>query len=517
MQATLTDEQARVEAKARFQDTSITAGLPRPSVRVKRAVATGERQSGDTLNDVIADPVRRNKLIDDNNLLKGIVMTRDGPISSSRECIVRPDTLRAVVNNVSSIETTTVEAEFTKKVMESNYNSVSVKASAPYVTATAEYSESSTWKNDETQKSMYMSSRYLFPQGRIDFSAPGSGLDGVVKLSSGFTNAIQSALGKSSLTDKREALHNVFEEYGHVFRTKVKIGGVLSAHTQETFKRTESETEVKQDVKAGLEAAVKDWGGGVTAGHGNTSSTIITAQNRKLDTKYIVNGGDYTKIQKTDEWIASTDKSEFWRSIEVTEVVPLVDMLPDEVKLEVKQLLKPLLGKWVSVQKVDGTSQLPISIYRPKDPIPSGWFWLGHSADGSKALLVKPTLPYKAGRNPALTGAHAGEGMTDQPFVDLPRYQFLSTYFGGFVYNTPPGSLLKGLRPDMGLPGRYEMHGENISTSVYVTRPVSAVDPADKCLDLQSAIRVKLPGSGNPPKPTWALREDMVLFDSQEE
>ncbi|KIJ28240.1 hypothetical protein M422DRAFT_270470 [Sphaerobolus stellatus SS14] len=41
MQATLTDEQARVEAKARFQDTSITADLPRPSVRVKRAVATG--------------------------------------------------------------------------------------------------------------------------------------------------------------------------------------------------------------------------------------------------------------------------------------------------------------------------------------------------------------------------------------------------------------------------------------------------------------------------------------------
>ncbi|CAA7262065.1 unnamed protein product [Cyclocybe aegerita] len=517
MQSTLTDEQARAVAKARFQDSSITVDLPRATLRTKRAVASSERQSGDTLNDVIADPVRRNKLIDDNNLLKAIIMTRDGPIFSSRELIERPSTLRAVINNVATIETTTVEVEFTQKLMESNYNSVSVKASAPYVTATAEYSESSTWKNDETEKSMYVSSRYLFPQGRIDFSAPGSGFDDVVKLSSGFTNAIQSALGKSSLTDRREALHNVFEEYGHVFRTKTKIGGVLSAHTQETFKRTENETEVKQDVKAGLEVAVKDWGAGVTAGHGNTSSTITTAQNRKLETKYIVNGGDYTKIQNTAEWIASTDKSEFWRAIEVTEVVPVVDILPDEVRLEVKQLLRPLLGKWVGIERVDGTSQLPISIYRPKDPIPSGWFWIGQSADSSKALLVKPTLPYKAGRNPALTGAHPGEGMTDQPFVDLPQYQFLSTYFGGFVYNTPPGSLLRGLRPDLGLPGRYEMHGESISTAVYVTRPVSAVDPEDKCLDLQSVIRVKLPGSGNPPKPTWALRENMVLFDSKEE
>lgn len=58
-------------------------------------------------------------------------MTRDGPIVSSRELIERPSTLRAVVNTVASIETTTVEVEFTQKLMESNYNSVSVKASAP--------------------------------------------------------------------------------------------------------------------------------------------------------------------------------------------------------------------------------------------------------------------------------------------------------------------------------------------------------------------------------------------------
>ncbi|KAH8832148.1 erylysin B [Flagelloscypha sp. PMI_526] len=516
MQTTRTEERALAAAHARFQDDSTEAA--RPSLRAKRAVAaSSERQTGDTLNDVIADPVRRNKLIDDNNLLKGIIMTPDGPLSSSRECIERPDALHSVVNNVATIETTTVEVEFTQKLMESNYNSVSVKVSAPYVTATAEYSKTSTWKNDETQKSMYMSSRYLFPHGRIDFSPPGSGFDGAVKLSSGFTNAIQNAIGKSSLSDRREALYTVFEQYGHVFRTKVKIGGVLSAHTQETFKRTENETEVKQDVKASLEGAVKNWGGGVTVGHGNTSSTITTAQNRKLDTKYIVHGGDYTKIQKTEDWIASTDKSEYWRAIEVTEAVPLVDMLPDEVSSEVKLLLRPLLGKWVDVQQVEGTSQLPVAIYRPKDPIPSGWFWLGQSADGTRALIVKPTLPYKAGRNPALTGAHPGEGLTDQPFVDLPQYQFLSTYFGGFVYSTPPGSLLKGLRPDLGLPGYYESHGENISTAVYITRPVSAADPADKCLDLKSAIRVKLPGSGNPPKPTWALREDMVLFNSNEE
>lgn len=46
---------------------------------------------------------------------------------------------------------------------------------------------------------------------------------------------------------------------------------------------------MKQDVKAGLEGAVKGWGGGATAGHGNTQGTITTSQNRKLNVKYIVN------------------------------------------------------------------------------------------------------------------------------------------------------------------------------------------------------------------------------------
>ncbi|KAJ3492707.1 hypothetical protein NLJ89_g11178 [Agrocybe chaxingu] len=118
----------------------------------------------------------------------------------------------------------------------------------------------------------------------------------------------------------------------------------------------------------------------------------------------------------------------------------------------------------------------------------------GHSADGSKALLVKPTLPYKAGRNPALSGAHPGEGFTDQPFIDLPQYQFLSTHFGGNVYSTLPGSLLRGLRPDLGLPGHCEMYSETISTAVHVTHPIATDDTNDKCLDLQSVVRVKLPG-----------------------
>ena len=82
-----------------------------------------------------------------------------------------------------------------------------------------------------------MSSRYVFPQGRIEFKVSSAVLENV-QPSPQFLNAVDSAMAKSTLLEQREGLYEVFEEFGHVFRTKVQIGGVLSAHTGETFQRS---------------------------------------------------------------------------------------------------------------------------------------------------------------------------------------------------------------------------------------------------------------------------------------
>ena len=58
-------------------------------------------------------------------------MTAGGPQPSARELIVRPSTLNAIIDNRATIESTTVEAEFTQTLMEQNYNAVSVEVSAP--------------------------------------------------------------------------------------------------------------------------------------------------------------------------------------------------------------------------------------------------------------------------------------------------------------------------------------------------------------------------------------------------
>uniref|UniRef100_A0A0W0FQC7 Pleurotolysin B C-terminal domain-containing protein n=1 Tax=Moniliophthora roreri TaxID=221103 RepID=A0A0W0FQC7_MONRR len=239
----------------------------------------------------------------------------------------------------------------------------------------------------------------MFPQGQIDFTVSGSGFVDAVQLNPEFLSAIDSALDKSTPPEKRDALYNGFQEYGQVFRDKVQIGGVLSAHTMDTFSKTTHQ-------------------------------------------------------------------------------------------------------KFVDVERVPNTTQYPKDIYQPKDAIPSGWFWLGHTANATQALIVESTFPLKVGRNPCYDYRSRELCMTDQPTLDsdLAQYQFLSTYFGGGSYVTPPS--------------RWELYGDSIGTSIYVTWPAPPVDPDEECFDLQSVARVKLP-SGSPPKPRWALKS-VVWLDSGE-
>ena len=110
-------------------------------------------------------------------------------------------------------------------------------ASSHSASASGEYTEEESHKNTETHKTILVSSRYIFPQGRIDFSV-GSAVVDNVQPSPAFLDAIQSALAKSSHDEQRAGLYDVFDKFGNVFRTQLYMGGVLSAHTSETFSRS---------------------------------------------------------------------------------------------------------------------------------------------------------------------------------------------------------------------------------------------------------------------------------------
>ncbi|KAI0824467.1 hypothetical protein BC628DRAFT_1410894 [Trametes gibbosa] len=353
---------------------------------------------------------------------------------SAHELIARLSTLLYTVNQSANIHTTTL--------LESNYTSTSVKVSAPYITAS----------NTETTRTIMVSSRYLFPRGAIHFKPPG--IKGEIELSPNFVVAIDDALGKLTPTAQREALDVI-----------VQIGGVLSAHTMETFnRRVLPDLSVKKDIT----------GAGVTNGHGELQTTITTSEGRHLD------------ILDTNVWIASTDDSSFWRVIEVNEVVPVVDLLPEPQKTAVKRLLLPPLGSWVPVEQTPYMDNFLVKMYR---------------------LQNAPTLHRKSGRNYVIATGRNVPGPSNQPFATLPRYSFLSTYFIGLSLTFPLGAALAALRPGLVLEGDWKLS------------PKQHEGDEDECWKLQSCVQIKLPGSAtdDPPRPREAIRKNVIIFDSGDE
>ncbi|ESK91445.1 erylysin b [Moniliophthora roreri MCA 2997] len=172
---------------------------------------------------------------------------------------------------------------------------------------------------------------------------------------------------------------------------------------------------------------------------------------------------------------------------------------------------QPTHQKFVDVERVPNTTQYPKDIYQPKDAIPSGWFWLGHTANATQALIVEPTFPLKVGRNPCYDYRH---DRSANPRLGPCSISVPSDIFRWRVIRYASGSLFAALRPDLFLQSRWELYGDSIGTSIYVTWPAPPVDPDEECFDLQSVARVKLP-SGSPPKPRWALKS-VVWLDSGE-
>jgi hypothetical protein len=86
-----------------------------------------------------------------------------------------------------------------------------------------------------TQQTIYMSQRHCFSQGRVEFNAPGVGLSDNVELSPQFMEYIKAALKKTDSMERREELYKIFNTYGHIFRTRVSIGGVLAVSTFKTL------------------------------------------------------------------------------------------------------------------------------------------------------------------------------------------------------------------------------------------------------------------------------------------
>jgi hypothetical protein len=115
---------------------------------------------------------------------------------------------------------------------------------------------------------------------------------------------LDSALEYPDNNDKRRALAELFNTYGHVFAKKVTLGGLLVTTTSETTSSNEERLRVENSVSASLQAVVAGTGGGgasISAGETN-DKTQINKSGSSTKT-YNAIGGNTLFVTNIDKWI----------------------------------------------------------------------------------------------------------------------------------------------------------------------------------------------------------------------
>jgi hypothetical protein len=250
---------------------------------------------------------------------------------------------------------------------------------------------------------------------------------------------------------KTTALDKVFGVYGHVFQIEFDLGALMvkTSSTETSTEMTQEKWEqvVRSEVKAVVEKlpTVGELKGNLTKGRSiDDTSTKLDGDNQQT---FELRGGN-TRLSAS-AWIQTIADYQTWRIIKTSGVIPVVDILPDNLRKEVEAFTPkihkpttPLTGKWVEafehvINEKDEIDAKWLKVYRAEIGTTGDWFWLGQSLDRNKALMVKENQPGALGKIGKVIniwdnqGSYIPEGQSFWDFVpaEPEKYVSLGSYF----------------------------------------------------------------------------------------
>lgn len=129
-------------------------------------------------------------------------------------------------------------------------------------------------------------------------------------LSNRFIRDLEAALNLGNDEERRAALQALFEHYGHVFATRITLGGSIISSDIQIFRNHEQINSKKNDMAASVKVP---FFGGKAGGGGEKESTSRDRNDDARQSSKIL-GGNQTYAPKADEdpseqWVSSIQKN----------------------------------------------------------------------------------------------------------------------------------------------------------------------------------------------------------------
>ncbi|PVF99283.1 hypothetical protein CPB86DRAFT_814067 [Serendipita vermifera] len=336
------------------------------------------------------------QIIKDKRILHGVVMGTQGAQDDSGPkpadyplVDYNADAILHAVTERTTVETHAVSTERNSRYLNAGWAKAAVHVSSPYAAASVEANYRETFSKKSDQKTVYITSAMMLQRARLVLDRK------KISLSQPFQAKLAEALSKQTDDEKRQALNQLFDEFGHVFPTKILLGGSYIKGFSQFVRSTAEAKEKEASFSASLTAIAAGVSGGVGKNTTNERGNNVDNLSEKLN----VVGGDTSLFLKPEEWVQSVQAWRSWVVIRTEEVVSIIDLLNDDDKKEVNRLapilrFKALRGRWlesINREFTEGDCK-GLRFYKP---ILTGeeYFWVGQTVDGSKALVVKELVP----------------------------------------------------------------------------------------------------------------------------
>ncbi|KAG0247338.1 hypothetical protein BG011_001642 [Mortierella polycephala] len=332
------------------------------------------------------------------NLLSGICIDADKPerggfpVITSVTPISSPEAVSYTVTDNMKYDAITTHTERSCFYVKNGFTRATFSISSPYASASIEASKQEMSARNKTERSIWSTAKYILSRVTVHFDAKR------IAPTEDFAAEIETDLSQKDDSAKRAAIAKTLAKFGHIFPTRVVLGGMLVTSNVATINSKAEERQFESSVGTALLVGCKsvDINAGFVMGGSETKKNESYDSVQTLALSAV--GGNTLQATNNGLWVPSVGNYRNWRVIEISEVMNTFDLLPPRLADEVKRLAThfPLEGKWVvpRVMFTDAGSRAKkdLSVYCP-DVDEEGWCWLGQSYQNDKVLLVREKTP----------------------------------------------------------------------------------------------------------------------------
>jgi hypothetical protein len=333
---------------------------------------------GVAINGEAKDPIRLDAadwsdLVARNQLTSGIRMDLPIPRPSFFKAFdILGGVPRFVVWDESEVSTTITHTERELALVKSKFVKAEVSASYSFVSGSVSGSHRTRTSSDSKTQHTRVTGSWDYPRVIVQL-APED-----IAPTLALTEAIAKALDPESKSneDRFYALSEVFDRFGHVWATEVTLGGQLNLSDDQQLDDTLTQAETESAMRAAISAKVGA-AKGSASGEASTGQNTQTALLERLqNTQLTATGGDTRLVEDSTKWTSTVGPAHNWRVIRRSGLRPLYEVLDDELKRKVRNVL----------EKVD--PRMRPTIFEPA-PLPAEPFNQVIRADRDGLLLTK--------------------------------------------------------------------------------------------------------------------------------